>query len=151
MTTNEKKSKIKQFNTIDKFRLFSKNEFYEPNKFKFSLESESGLSPLYIFTKALQILIDKVDALLEFNSDKIKISKSELNDIHNILIHEETHTIGNLLQSLIFNESQYISIVFATRSWLPSPVYQIPASRSWLPDPGCQILAATSWLRDPGY
>ena len=104
LTTNEKKSKIKQFNTIDKFRLFSKNEFYEPNKFKFSLESESGLSPLYIFTKALQILIDKVDALLEFNSDKIKISKSELNDIHNILIHEETHTIGNLLQSLIFNE-----------------------------------------------
>ena len=49
------------------------------------------------------------------------------------------------------NKNTFIFIIFATRSWLPDPGYQILATRSWLPDPGCQILATRSWLPDPVY
>ena len=101
----DKKMQLKKFETIERQRLFHKNEYHEPNRFNFLLESESGLSPVYIVNMSFDILKSKIIRLLDMNDhDIIEISSHETEDMLDVLIHGETHTVGNLLQSLIFNE-----------------------------------------------
>ena len=72
--------------------------------------------------------------------------------------HFQARCLQNDCENHSFSPKSYFSyknlcffIIFATRSWLPNPGYQILAFTSWLPDPGFHILASTSWLPDIGY
>ena len=91
---------LNQFNTLDKYRLFQKNEYGEPNSFHMIIESECRLTPSYIFTKACEILINKVDNFLEKHIVDVIDQESHL---YAITILGENHTLGNMLQVLIFN------------------------------------------------
>lgn len=105
--TEEKKSELKkQFNTLDIQRAFKTNKFNEPSEFIFKLESTCLLNNYEIFSKGIQKLIDNLSNIYESYSDLVSIEKND--EVYNITILEQTHTIGNLLQCIIYNN--YIRI-----------------------------------------
>lgn len=88
----------REFNSLERERCYSRNKFREPNHFKMQLTSECAISPVYMISKAFDILKQKL--LIIQNSD------IEIVQEHNMfvfVIHGETHTIGNLFQALVFN------------------------------------------------
>lgn len=99
------RDKVKQqgqlkFNTLDKQREYLKNDEGEPNNFIFKLESECALMPSDIFSEAIQYLLSRIDKVINSN-----LVIKELSENHyEIMIHDESHTIGNLIQALIYNE-----------------------------------------------
>lgn len=103
----EKNSKLGEkqatmrYNTLEYQRAFHKNEFNEPNRFVFKIEPECMLSDKEIFEQAIEYLIDRIDDLIDFDEDKISISNES--DFYKVILNDETHTIGNLLQSLLYN------------------------------------------------
>jgi DNA-directed RNA polymerase subunit L len=90
-------SAFNQFDTLEKYRLFYKNEYGEPNAFKFTIESECAMSAYEILHVGLDILHKKVT---EF---KFEVEHSGEQTMHNITIKNEDHTLGNLLQTYIYN------------------------------------------------
>lgn len=92
---------LNKFDTIDKYRLFKKNEFNEPNSFNMTIESECRLSPKYIFNKAITVIQKKL-------GDIISNTKIETIDIDTHLyvlyVDNEDNTLGNLIQVHVFNK-----------------------------------------------
>lgn len=87
-----------QFNSIDRERCYHRNKFREPNLFKFHIVSESSIPSSYIFQKALRILKDKVIKLQDLDFEVLQ------NDsLFSVVIRNESHTLGNVYQSLCFN------------------------------------------------
>ena len=86
-------------NILDKERAYFKNEYGEASLIRFMIEPELALSPSYLVTKAIQILIDKLTSLNYTTT--LNTSMPNTIDMH---ISNQTDTIGNLLQSLLFNE-----------------------------------------------
>jgi DNA-directed RNA polymerase subunit L len=102
LNDNENKDTIEnltyQFNSIDRERCYHRNKFREPNLFKFHVVSESSIPSSYIFKKALQILKDKVIKLQDLDFEVLQ------NDsLFSVVIRNESHTLGNVYQSLCFN------------------------------------------------
>lgn len=95
----EKEIVTKNFNTLNKERCYHKNKYKEPSFFKMSIVSECNISSLEIVSMALNILLEKFK--------KLKTEKAFDIHLHNELmvvsIPNETHTIGNSLQSMCFN------------------------------------------------
>ena len=100
---------IADFNTLERYRCFQKNNYDEPNAFTFLLESECKLSPEYIFFKACTILISQLEELSvniakDDESNLIEIVTSNAADnFYTVSVKGHTHTIANLLQSNIMN------------------------------------------------
>ena len=98
------------FNTLEIQKCFSKNKYGEPNHFQFLLESECQLPPHYIYFQAINILVNQLEniekEIIKHNdSDVFSIeNNSDIPDFYVINIKQQSHTIGNLLQSLIFNK-----------------------------------------------
>ena len=94
---------------LDKERAYCTNEYGDPNNILFELEPETGLSPKYIVDKAFQILIDKVNGVIDkLSSDdhpdvKIKDIETESGNGVEIVFNNEDDTLGNLLQSMLHN------------------------------------------------
>lgn len=87
---------------LDKERDYYKNEFGEPSKMRFLLEAETALTPQYLVTKAFEILLQKVDHLYQITSTHIK--PTDTPNTFEVTIPNETDTLGNILQSLLFNK-----------------------------------------------
>lgn len=100
--SDEKKDFI--FNPLDRQRCYYKNEFGEPNQFHFKIETECALRPVDMFGDAIEILIKKCNRIIAGLKDKDEdIVKIIVSDLIHIVIYKETHTIGNLLQALLYN------------------------------------------------
>lgn len=97
---NPKQAELR-YNTLDYQRAFHKNEYNEPDQFIFKIEPECILSTKEIFQQALEYLIEKIDKLIDFEETKITVSNEK--NFYKIILNDETHTIGNLLQSLLYN------------------------------------------------
>ena len=94
-----KQAKLK-FNTLDKQREYYKNTHGEPNKFVFKLESECALMPYELFSDAIKYLLSRIEKLVSSN-----IVVNDLGDNHfEIMIYDESHTVGNLIQALVYNK-----------------------------------------------
>lgn len=95
----------KDFNTLDKFRHFKTNKYDEPNSFQFDIESEARVSPEYLFFKSIEIIKGRLQRLLENIIDnKITINKiKNTENLYEFIIENEGHTIGNLIQSILYN------------------------------------------------
>jgi DNA-directed RNA polymerase subunit L len=95
----------KDFNTLDKFRHFKTNKYDEPNSFQFDIESEARASPEYLFFKSIEIIKGRLQRLLENIIDnKITINKiKNTENLYEFIIENEGHTIGNLIQSILYN------------------------------------------------
>jgi DNA-directed RNA polymerase subunit L len=101
VTQNAKIAEDKnRFETIDKYRHFIINKYGEPSSFNFTIESECRLTPHYIFKTAINVLSNKILGL----EKKMKVE--EISKEHNmfaIMVSNEDHTIGNLVQVYIYN------------------------------------------------
>ena len=104
-TQEDIESFIKDFNNLDRARFFHKNKYDEPNFFEFSIESEYRTEPEYLFFKSLTIINDKINNLIknitENTFEFLKVENSI--DLYDIIIKNEKHTLGNLIQSLFYN------------------------------------------------
>ena len=104
-----------EFNTLDKYRHFRKNEYDEPNYFEFNIESESRVSPEFLVFKGMLILKNRIETIVanlidnkikidKVESENDKTSSLESTNFYSFEIENEKHTLGNLIQSLFYNE-----------------------------------------------
>jgi DNA-directed RNA polymerase subunit L len=94
------------FDAMDAKRYYYKNSRGEPSKFIFKLESECAMTPRYLVTKALRVMIEKCEALsssIEGRDSKIITANQDDNGMVNITVIGETHSLGNLLQAHLYN------------------------------------------------
>ena len=105
ITTKDIESFTKDFNNLDKARVFHKNDFDEPNYFEFLIESECTTSPEYLFYKSLSILYEKIENLItDITDEKFKFKYVENSEnMYDIKIDNEKDTLGNVIQSLFYN------------------------------------------------
>lgn len=102
-------SKIDKDTTIlDKERQYYTNEYGDPNAIKFEIEPiNKYITPKYLFNKALEILINKLNNLITNIKSNNNVSiKKFINNINTfeIFIDNEDDTIGNVIQSFIHNK-----------------------------------------------
>lgn len=98
-------SQIENINILDKERAYYRNEFGDPTLVKFQIESECALSPRYLVSKAIEILMQKLDNIIyninDLSSENIKIEETEPGYL--FIIKNEDDTLGNFLQSYMHN------------------------------------------------
>lgn len=99
--TNKQQTR-KDFNVLDRDRCYLKNAFDEPNKFTFTIESECRLTPTYLFSKAIDVLVGKLDTLTQ-QPNKYTVETLGNMNMFAVTITKENHTIGNLLQAQVYN------------------------------------------------
>jgi DNA-directed RNA polymerase alpha subunit len=94
-----------QFNALNAFRYFKKNIYDEPSDFEFFIESECNMTPEYLVSKAFTILIDKIKKFIELlNANEYNIIElPQSKNFFEIHVTNETYTLINLLQAMIFN------------------------------------------------
>ena len=93
-------------NILDKQRNYIKNEYGDPISINFQIESINGLSYKYLFKKAIDIIIEKLENLmLKLNEDAIYIEAvPSCANSYNFQIDDEDDTLGNIIQSLLHNK-----------------------------------------------
>lgn len=101
-----KKEADKADNILDKQRSFVKNEYGDPTLLKFEIESVNNLSYNYLFSKAIDILIDKLKLLISNIDNKSIIIEPVPNNPYSFNFHVENEddTLGNVIQSLMHNK-----------------------------------------------
>ena len=110
LSKKEKDNLKNEFNTLDKYRHFRKNEYDEPNYFEFHIESESRVTPEFLVFKAFIILKNRVEKLIanlidnKINIEKVQNKDDDSNNFYTFEIENEKHTLGNLIQSLFYNQ-----------------------------------------------
>jgi DNA-directed RNA polymerase subunit L/DNA-directed RNA polymerase alpha subunit len=98
------KTKIKnKFSTLDRQRFIVKNEQDEPSAFMFTIETECGLTPSYLFSTALDILINKLESIVGTPGRLHITDLDKKQNLYMARLDGEDHTIGNLFQSLAYN------------------------------------------------
>lgn len=105
LTPDERNDLKRHFDTLERFKYFYKNQYLEPNHFVMELESETAYSPVYIVTKAITLLLQKVLHLkgLVSSGEVVAEPIGERPHFFQIIIPGETHTLGNLIQALGYN------------------------------------------------
>lgn len=96
---------IKKTNIIDKERTYIKNSYGDPTTILFTIESECALTPKYLVSKALDLLINKLHKILQnINIDEQTYIKFDTTETGGQFTFEnEDDTLGNLLQSTLHN------------------------------------------------
>tara|TARA_B100000405_G_scaffold193719_1_gene135771 strand:+ start:6966 stop:8123 length:1158 start_codon:yes stop_codon:yes gene_type:complete len=104
----DEESAKRRYATLEYQRAFNTNTYNEPNSFVFKLESECGVTNEEIFKLALSRLILRLEDI-EFDlntaqdTDKTVMMFDD-ETLCSIQINDEDHTIGNLLQAMIYNK-----------------------------------------------
>jgi DNA-directed RNA polymerase subunit L len=96
----EDPSKLNHFDTIDKWRIFKKNNHGEPNKFELNVVSECCMTSREILDTATDILVEKLTHVTK------KMTVEAIDEITNmfaVVIAGEDHTLGNVMQATIYN------------------------------------------------
>ena len=99
---DDKARAVKLFETLENQRFYWKDERGDPCKFQFALESECAMSPQYLFDKALDVLMAMLQNIVSIKDKYIVHTINEEQHLYSIAIDHEDHTIGNLLQVLIY-------------------------------------------------
>jgi hypothetical protein len=91
---------------LDKERAFKKNAYGDPKSIEFAIESETALSPKYIFSKAIEILIAKTHKTMEEiyrdDSSYVQFVRTDTGG-GQFTFNDEDDTFGNTIQSLMHN------------------------------------------------
>jgi DNA-directed RNA polymerase alpha subunit len=96
----------RSFKSLEEMRYFVVNEFDEPCHFHFKIESECALKPVYIFAKAIEVLASRIDDFVErlrLQQEIVITSLHENKQLFEVTIENETYTLLNVLQSMIYN------------------------------------------------
>lgn len=90
----------RRFESLAQHRVFRTNVHGEPSAFVFSIESECKMTPSYMFAKAVRVLQEQVGGILE---DFANFKITDLDGVFAIYMPGYDHTVGNMLQALIYN------------------------------------------------
>jgi DNA-directed RNA polymerase II subunit RPB3 len=96
----------KDFINLEKQKYFHKNDYDEPNYFQYTITSECRIPSEYLFFKSILIINQKINKIIELiikEENSFKYLDKTI-DMYELNITEEKHTIGNLLQSLMYNK-----------------------------------------------
>jgi DNA-directed RNA polymerase subunit L/DNA-directed RNA polymerase alpha subunit len=103
LTTDDIAEYKRRFWLQDAQRHYIKNAHGEPSAFKFSMESECGMLPSFLMFRAFDVLARKMTKLVKgLKTTKITQHQAE-STLFDVLLVGETHTMGNLLQSSLFD------------------------------------------------
>lgn len=95
----------KETNILNKERAYYRNNFGDPTNIQFEIESECALTPKYLVSKAIEILINKLHFLTQEivnpESEYITFHKNETEVGGVFTFQNEDDTLGNFLQSLM--------------------------------------------------
>lgn len=110
-------------NILDKERAFYQNNRGDPTRIRFAMESEGALTPKVIVGKAFDVLLKKIEkaqASMEGEDNGYLQIRPTTNDGkgYEFVFMNEDDTLGNLLQSLIYNET-----IRKTKQQSPKVVY----------------------------
>jgi len=96
----------KKDNILDKHRSYYKNKYGDPTLIKFEIESVNKLSHIYLFSKAIEILINKLTLLINnIDNNQILLEPVPNNPFSiNFHIENEDDTLGNVIQSILHNK-----------------------------------------------
>ncbi len=102
----------KKDNVLDKERSYKMNKYGDANAVLFELESINNLiGPKYLVNKAIEIIVDKLNNLItNINSESLGSNGvkmylfQNLKNTYEFSIQDEDDTIGNIIQSLIYNK-----------------------------------------------
>ena len=102
----------KKESILDKERAYLTNKFGEANAVMFEIESVNSLiGPKYLVTKAIEIIVDKLNNLIaninseSLGSNGVKLYQFEtLKHTYEFSIQNEDDTIGNIIQSFVHNK-----------------------------------------------
>jgi DNA-directed RNA polymerase subunit L len=96
-------------NVLDKERSYFRNKRGDPTRIQFSMESEVALTPKQIMVKAFDILITKLERVkASVNNEEVDtgfLTTREASPGYEFVFKNEDDTLGNLLQSLIYNDT----------------------------------------------
>lgn len=95
----EIEKQIRQFDTLEVRRKYVVNKFKEACLFDFKIESECAVKANEIMSKAVEILLTNIRALLLEDFEAEQLSEK----LFAITMRNATHTEGNVLQALLFN------------------------------------------------
>lgn len=95
---------INKFETLDKYRYFIKNKYDEASSFEFEIETECRMKPVYLLRKSIILLKEKVEKFV-IDLPTMDIEFSDITNNMCILRVKDTHTLLNVLQSMIFNQT----------------------------------------------
>ena len=100
----DSKESAKKDNILDKQRSYIKDKYGDPISLQFQIEPVNKLSYSYLFSKAIQILIDKLNNIIT-NIDTFNLEQVPNNPFSvNFHIENEDDTLGNVIQSLLHNK-----------------------------------------------
>ncbi len=90
-------------NILDRERSYFKDKYGEPAKINFQIETINGLSYKYLFKKAMEILVEKLENLIvKLDNKEIEIEEvPNIPNSFNFKIDDEDDTLGNLIQSIL--------------------------------------------------
>ena len=92
---------------LNKERAFIRNEYNDPTAIEFSFEIENGNAmkeidaARYLVAKAIDVLIEKLDRAMQHDEEYVVCK--EITNGFEFTFENEDDTLGNLLQSLMFN------------------------------------------------
>lgn len=112
LTEKQKNDMRTEFDTLDAYRHYHKNQFDEPNMFSFSIQTMCNLTPVSLFKQSIQVLIDKLTAFKDNLDNKEYTIITPHHSFHNfyeLQIFHESHTLLNVLQSMIYNKNIRLS------------------------------------------
>lgn len=106
VTSDETAEYRTRFFMTDAFKYFVRDVHGDPAAFNFQIESECELHPDFLVFQGFHVLVKKVDLLMQRMRARsgIEIVQSAADEkIFEITVHDEGHTLGNMLQSMMYN------------------------------------------------
>ena len=101
----------RKFRLAESERYFYRDDYGEPNRYNFAIKSNHYYDSETLFKKSIEILIEKCESLklelieyLKENKSKISVDKVK-EFIYHYEVLNESHTLGNLIQSHITRKS----------------------------------------------
>ena len=105
-----------QHDSLNAHRFYVRNEHGDPAAFEFAIETECALRPTWVLFKAMLVLRARFEAILAALREdadavrdesalpsKVDISAyPNTDDFYQVVIRGEDHTVGNLLQGLLY-------------------------------------------------
>ena len=105
--TNNQQDYERKFRLAESERYFYRDDYGEPNRYNFSIKSNHYYDSETLFKKSIEILIEKCETLklelieyLKENKSKLSVKKVK-EFIYHYEVLNESHTLGNLIQSYI--------------------------------------------------
>jgi DNA-directed RNA polymerase subunit L len=118
LSEQERDEYRRRFFITDAQRHFFTNARGDPKTFTFAIESVCGLRPTFLVFEALRILHAKLatlarrlvpsDAVIDVqDAQSVTVSQSPADHLWEVRVAHEGHTLGNLVQSLLYYKQTY--------------------------------------------